>query len=468
MAWPNPFRRRTAKTVSHYGYTFEWTDEHLSEEDAHKLRFTYDELADRVLARLDAISPPQKQPPSATATSTTEKASSVESEQSKPASRDLYALLRDNKDSDPVLRELWDQVTTVPEWVDWPQIGRGQDVFYRYGGPNLTGLAYQALLGGMGGARVVETLARTGGFSIKVARRRLFETTQHVLQVTRSLDALEPGKGEGFESTVRVRLLHAAVRKRILGLAQARPSYYSVAEHGVPINDLDSAATIATFSSTLIWLSLPRQGIFMRSAEAADYIAMWRYVAYLIGAPTDFFSTPSRAKAFMQSVFLYEIRPTQTSVLLANNIITALHHQPPGYASAEFLSASARWLNGPQLSDALQLPRVSLYYSLLMLGQCAFFAFVSYTYRAVDAWDRKKIEVLRKVFWQVVVESRYGLEGKTTDFDFNGPGLILWGLFQHVVRPQLHWSEISRCRSCFKLLPARESTRMYGVHALII
>ncbi|RAL66063.1 hypothetical protein DID88_005723 [Monilinia fructigena] len=48
------------------------------------------------------------------------------------------------------------------------KLGRGQDVFYRYGGAALTGLAYQSLLGGMGAARVTEVLARTGGFSTKL------------------------------------------------------------------------------------------------------------------------------------------------------------------------------------------------------------------------------------------------------------------------------------------------------------
>jgi hypothetical protein len=44
-------------------------------------------------------------------------------------------------------------------------------------------LAYQSLLGGMGAARVTEVLARTGGFSTQVAKARMYETTQHILQV---------------------------------------------------------------------------------------------------------------------------------------------------------------------------------------------------------------------------------------------------------------------------------------------
>lgn len=302
--------------------------------------------------------------------------------------------------------------------VDWEQIARGQDVFYRYGGANLTGLAYQSLLGGMGAARVVETLARTGGFSTKVARGRLFETTQHILQCTKSLASIQPG-GEGFASTIRVRLLHAAVRKRILKLAESRPDYYNVQEWGIPINDLDSIATITTFSSSLVWLSLPRQGIFVRQQEIVDYIALWRWIAHVIGCPTDgFFENPSQSKMIFETLMLHEIQPSATSQVLANNIIKCLQDQPPGFASADLLIAGARWLNGNELADALGLPRPSLYYWLLMAGQCIFFCFWSYTYRAVPSWDREKIEMLRKVFWTITVESKYGLKGEQTNFDF--------------------------------------------------
>ena len=265
---------------------------------------------------------------------------------------------------------------------------------------------------------MVETLARTGGFSTKVARGRLFETTQHILQCTKSLESIQPG-GEGFASTIRVRLLHAAVRNRIMKLADSRPGYYNVKEWGVPINDLDSIATIDTFSASLIWLSLPRQGLFLRKQEIVDYIALWRYIAYVIGCPTEgFFENPTQAKRMFESLLLFEIQPSATSQVLANNIIKCLQDQPPGFASADLLIAGARWLNGNELGDALGLPRPSLYYWLLMAGQCIFFCFWCYTYRAIPSWDRKKIEMLRRIFWAITVESKYGLKGEETRFDF--------------------------------------------------
>ena len=277
-----------------------------------------------------------------------------------------------------------------------------------------------------GAARVVETLARTGlpryflipSHGLNLSTRRLFyqssktpiivrrnslltdcaitnkgsETTQHILQCTQSLESVQPG-GAGHASSIRVRLLHAAVRQRILKLARQRHEYYEVNTWGIPINDLDCIATISSFCATLIWISLPRQGILMTQREITDYVALWRYVAYLMGTPTEHFETPEKAKRIMEAIMLYEIKPTETSKILSNNVIKSLAGQPPGFASEAFIQANSRWLNGDELSDALGIGRPGIYYRALTFGQCLFFMAICYTYRAVPYLDRRKIAV---------------------------------------------------------------------------
>ncbi|KAF2130966.1 hypothetical protein P153DRAFT_365590 [Dothidotthia symphoricarpi CBS 119687] len=421
MTWPNPFRRRTENTKTCWGYQFEWTEHHLTPEQTKPLKHSYDVLGEECLERLNVISPPPKgalprnsdQPaPSAVTGTEGEKKEGLAL-----PSRDLYALLEEHHQSDEKLGQLWKEVNTVPDWVDWAQIERGQDVFYRYGGPALTGLTFQSLLGGMGAARVVETLARTGGFSTKVARRRLFETTQHILQCTRSLEGIKPG-GEGFASSIRVRLLHAAVRQRITKLAHQRPSYYNLEEWGIPVNDLDQIATIGTFSSSLMWISLPRQGIYLLQQEIEDYLALWRYIAYLLGTPDEWFATQTKARAIMESLLYYEVNPSDMSKTMANNIVFALKEEPPTYVSADMLIASARWLNGNDLCDRLGLKRVSAYYWSLMAGQCLFFMGFSYFYRVFPSLDRKHVVRMKKILYDVIVHAKFGLAGTETTFDF--------------------------------------------------
>lgn len=60
-----------------------------------------------------------------------------------PIKPDIYQIVKNNAAADPVLGKLWEHVNTVPDWVDWEQIGRGQKVFWRYAMANLIGLGYQ-------------------------------------------------------------------------------------------------------------------------------------------------------------------------------------------------------------------------------------------------------------------------------------------------------------------------------------
>jgi multimeric flavodoxin WrbA len=201
-------------------------------------------------------------------------------------------------------------------------------------------------------------------------------------------------------------------------LANQRPSYYNVEEWGVPVNDLDQIATIGTFCATLIWLSFPRQGIFLTQQEKIDYVALWRYIGYLLGTPTDLFATTSKARAVMESLLYHEVQPSELSKVLANNIIRSLENQPPTYNTADMLIASARWLNGNDLADSLGLPRVSLYYWSLMAGQCLFFMTMSYGSRSIEWLDRRRVDRLKRIFWKVIVEAKWGLAGTETVFDF--------------------------------------------------
>ncbi|KAK4697130.1 hypothetical protein P7C71_g891, partial [Lecanoromycetidae sp. Uapishka_2] len=166
MAWPNPFFRKTENTRSAWGYTFELSPDHLTVEQMKPMKQSYDLLGEQALDRLNQISSPLRSAlPRTTERSAFKHATDANMDREPPQPeprRDLYLLLQENADKDEILGRLWSEVNDVPLWVDWDQIGRGQDCFYRYGGPALTGLAFQSLLGGMGAARVVETLARTG------------------------------------------------------------------------------------------------------------------------------------------------------------------------------------------------------------------------------------------------------------------------------------------------------------------
>ncbi|OQE24995.1 hypothetical protein PENFLA_c009G03682 [Penicillium flavigenum] len=396
MALKNP--KRGNSTECHYwGYSFHWTDLHSSADDLKSLIYSCDSLADECVERLNKIP-------------------SDDGADKRPFKKDLYGLLRDHAEEDPKLNELWTEINTVPEWVDWDQIQRGQDVFFRYGLPILNVLSFESLLGGMGAIRVVETLSRTGGFGAKVVRRRLLETLQHILQVNSSAEAMKPG-GDGHISSVRVRLLHSSVRKRILSLVDQNPEYYDVNKYGTPVNDLDCIGTINTFCSSVVWLGLPRQGIYPSQQETDDYIALWRLVAYYMGTPTGPFENTAKARAMMESLLISEIDPTETGKVLAKNIIIGLENTAPAFASKEFMEAMSRLLNGDQLADELDIPRSNLYYRMLIWGYCFWVMAISYIVPRIHFFDRIMISLRRKYFYRLILDEKMGL-GEESRFEF--------------------------------------------------
>lgn len=212
--------------------------------------------------------------------------------------------------------------------------------------------------------------------------------------MTRSLEDIKPG-GAGHISSVRVRLLHAAVRQKILDLTDQQPSYYDVKRYGIPINDLDCIGTINTFSTSVVWVGLPRQGIRLRDQEIDDYIALWRLVAHYMGTPTEPFETRAKGRAMMESLLASEIQPTDMSKILAQNIILSMENTPPAYASKGFIEAMVHQLNGRQLAEKLGIPAPSFYYKWLVYGYCVFAMSLAYTIRNIPSLDRKSIKVRR-------------------------------------------------------------------------
>ncbi|KAJ4320058.1 hypothetical protein N0V84_006043 [Fusarium piperis] len=391
------------KTV--WGHDFYWTSKHKTAPEIAHLLYSYDKLATDALDRLDDISPP------------TSKAWRCP-HGAGDGQRDLYALLQKHADSDEVLGQLWEEASTVPEWVDWEQIERGQRVVYQYSAQILLGLLYKSLLGGMGAYRVVETLSRTGGFGVRVTRRRLLETLQHFMEVVEDIDAVKPG-GKGYVSSVRVRLLHAAVRRRLMQLEHERPGYFDMDKWGVPINDLHSIGTISVYSVAIIYMALPRQGIHLTDQQITDYLALWRWVGYLLGTPVDWMATPAQAKVMMESVMTSEMAPSANSRILANNILTAEARIPPLHAPRELLAAQAYQLNGDDLAGALGIEKPRWHYRAIVWVQCAVLYWMSYTYPWLPTdMQRSRDRKFKSLAHFMIHSKKIGGIGESTKFEF--------------------------------------------------
>ncbi|KAJ5151741.1 hypothetical protein N7492_010036 [Penicillium capsulatum] len=377
--------------IDKWGYSFIWTEQHILREETDPLQYESDTLADDALERLLALK---------------NEINEKKGAQGAPQG-DLYAILRDHHTEDDTLNRFWSEAHAVPDWVDWEQIERGQKYFSRYALSNLVGFALQGFIAENSAAsRVVEVLVRTGGFSTKQLLKRLLDTFQWLAHVTSSLPALQPG-GDAHISTVRVRLLHASVRLRIRRLAAKDPSYFDLDKFGLPCNTLDSIHSISTFSCNQLWLQLPRLGIPVSQQETEDYVALFRYIAYLLGTPTTHFETIEKAKLLMESLYVHDLEVTETSLTVAYNFIQCVSNLPwPFSISPGFIAAGSRWLNGDDLADQLGLEHPSYIHYLAFAGQCLLSIELAWVQRLLPFIDDFMVKLFRNLLYTGLIDRK--------------------------------------------------------------
>lgn len=242
---------------------------------------------------------------------------------------------------------------------------------------------------------MTEVLVRTGGFSTRKLLQRLIETFQWLVHVTDSLESLQPG-GSAHIATIRIRLLHASVRHRVRSLAAKYPNYYDLKRLGVPVNTLDSIHSISVFSGNQIWMQLPRMGIYPSQQEQEDYVALMRYIGYVVGTPHEWFDDLGKAKKLMESLYVHELEVTETSHVVAHNFMECVSNLPfPFYISRSFLEAGSRWINGDDLCDQLDLGNPSYFSYLIFMGQCLLSVELAWAQRMFPSFDEFVVKVSR-------------------------------------------------------------------------
>ena len=121
---------------------------------------------------------------------------------------------------------------------------------------------------------------------------RLLETLQFILDVmgcTSDGGDLTPLHGESWKSIIRVRMLHAVARRRIMlkmkrrAPATACPLGASEFD-GLPINQEGLAATLASFAVAPL-MCLSRFGLSTTHQQRSDWMALWRMLMLLLSDP---------------------------------------------------------------------------------------------------------------------------------------------------------------------------------------
>ena len=252
---------------------------------------------------------------------------------------------------DGAMRQFADSVRTLPSWLDWESLARGQEVFVRYAGAAEMSLLHLSLVGGFGAPKINKVLLATGYLANAQTYRRLFETNQMIVDCL-APGSMQPDVGRGWLACVRVRLLHTQVRQRLLKLDR-----WDRQAWGVPINQEDMMATLLSFHYNVLF-AIERIGISLTQAELRDYALLWRYIGYVVGVdeavnPCDLHE---HAKATLESILMHLVEPDSTSEYLSHHVIRSLELRRPTNWSFAAHAEMSRMFMGDELADKLNLP----------------------------------------------------------------------------------------------------------------
>lgn len=255
-------------------------------------------------------------------------------------------------------RALFDQVEHVPMWVDWDTVDRGGGVLLRAGPLGGLVLALKSLVLGYASPAGNKPLVFSGRLQ-EQAPRRLHETARFV-QATITPGGMRP-RGEGWQITLKVRLIHAHVRRMILASGR-----WDAAAWGAPINQHDQAGTSLLFSVILLE-GLRQVGMRIPTAEAEAYVHLWRWSGWLMGVDPELLPATEAEGVRLGEVFSATIgEPDEDSQRLTRALLDAplrVAKTRQDLANAKrvvrFSAAMCRTLLGAEMADKLAVPRTS-------------------------------------------------------------------------------------------------------------
>src|SRR5215475_9825478 len=231
-------------------------------------------------------------------------------------------------DAPPTLRALFAQLDEAPFWVDWDQLDLGGAVFLRSGLFGVLTIGLVSLPLSYSSPAGNKPLVFSGQL-IKRAARRLGETGRFVY-LTSQPGALQRF-GEGFKANVKVRLMHAQVRRLV-----RQSGRWDAGQWGEPINQAYMAATNLMLSIVLLD-GMRSFGLRFTPTECEALMQLWRYSGYLSGvAPELLCVTESEARRMLEMVFALEGPPDGDSRALINALMLAM--RALGFKEADWLT----------------------------------------------------------------------------------------------------------------------------------
>lgn len=196
-------------------------------------------------------------------------------------------------DAPESMKRLFAEREQPPAWLDIARVEQGAKVFRRFG-PELFQFFGAITLDGYAQNSVVKPLVLTGAYAGGSTKSRFMETAAFWVDVSEP-GGLQQG-GEGWKTSMRVRIMHVFVRRRLL----AHPEW-KLEQWGVPISQADALITLMA--------GCIAPGYFLRVAgfrtsteEIEAMMHFWRYVGHLMGVQPPWY--PQNVREGLQFSFM--------------------------------------------------------------------------------------------------------------------------------------------------------------------
>ena len=208
---------------------------------------------------------------------------------------------------------LKNQLSTVPEWVNFDLIREASELSQRSGLTGLLVLRNFALLGGYYFANLTKPLVATGSLE-KGAVHRLYNTLSFWVDVSRTSANAQELR---LNASLRTRLVHSASR---LMIQQKQPNW-DQEKYGIPINFADMIATNIAF--TVYYLhGLQKLNFDFSEKEEEGIFHLWKYVTWLLGVPEKLIpNNKTEALHFFYFWTQYQFSPDENSLKLTDSLL---------------------------------------------------------------------------------------------------------------------------------------------------
>jgi hypothetical protein len=219
-------------------------------------------------------------------------------------------------DAPEPLRAFFRSVEQAPPWLDRALIDEAVHFIHGTGLTATYVLRDLALMGGYLLSGFNQTLVLTGALNNGTSQR-IAETGKWWM------DCTDPGGlerfGDGFKSTLHVRMVHGLVRRNLAGKAE-----WNSAEWGLPLSQIDMAATYLGFSVVMLG-GLRKLGVPVTPRESRAVLHLWTYACWLMGVDEKWLvQREADGVVLLNHTFMTQSRADWTSRELA----TALAQEP--------------------------------------------------------------------------------------------------------------------------------------------